>query len=113
MHGGIIAGILIVIIIVAGLFMFGMYPQAGEVLTRADITEVLGIWVIEFPEAEGLCRSEGGDWHHESDWWGCEGVGFENMTMCTSEIGEILKIQCEGMGAEWVCDRNDVYCKYE
>lgn len=103
--GAILIGIIAVVI---GFLAFT--PSMWNIMGRADISEVMGLYEYIFEDAADTCEDLGGVWHADSDFWGCEGVGPD---VCTGELADMAKRQCEGMGAKWVCNSDNVYCRYQ
>lgn len=104
-------GLILVIVIVAVVGLLMVSPGMWNIMGRADISEVMQPYEMLFTNVESLCEGGGGTWHDEPNWWGCEGVG-PAAADCSNEVASVIEQQCEGMGATWVCNSGDVYCKY-
>lgn len=103
----VLAIIAVALVAVVGLLMF--QPDMWNIMGRADISAVMEPYEMLFDNVDQTCATLGGEWHDEANFWGCEGAGPDD---CHNELADIIEMQCEGMGATWVCDSGDVYCRY-
>ena len=85
-------------------------PETPEpIVIKPDLREVALPWLSAFPDVQTTCITFGGDWVETHDAIGCQGAGTPN---CNTAILIAARQQCLAVGADFVCNANDLYCAY-
>ena len=71
-----------------------------------DLRSIAAPYLSQYNISASLCTQYGGTLHNESNWIGCEGIGYYDCASLSS-----LATACENAGANWTCTLTDIYCK--
>ena len=64
-----------------------------------------------FSEPYEKCKANGGTWHWEEDFVGCEDT-MDKSFNCDDETMSTIRFYCYTVGAKPVCNSYNLYCKY-
>lgn len=78
---------------------------------KPSLEELLSPYLMD--TAEDTCEATGGAWYESANRVGCFGGAINEDVVCESPMWEdVMEVQCEAVGAETVCDDENVGCYY-